>query len=255
MIVVTLGELTKYLDNLLDIRSIPEDKSNNGLQIEGKSCVNRIIGSVDACLQLYEEAAEQSGDFIIVHHGESWGDGFKYFTGPTARRFSTLFVNGISLYAAHLPLDAHRELGHNIMIASKLSVENVRSFAQYGNTDIGLYGKLPAALKPAALAQKLEVLLQTDCRIFDFLNPDISTVGIISGSGARAIDLCRELGIDCLVTGDCDHTHYHPIKESGVVVITAGHYRTEVPGIVAVLETLGSNFDVDCQFIDIPTGL
>ncbi len=250
-----LTELTIYLDELLDIRSIPGDKSNNGLQIEGNSEVRRIIGGVDACLELYQKAMEARADFLFVHHGESWGDGLKYFTGVCARRFRFVFENDLSLYAAHLPLDAHQDLGHNALIAAKLGILKPIPFARYAGSDIGLYGDLPDPVTIEELSSRVNQTLETDSVIYDFFGHPVTRVGVISGAGANAIHECHALGIDCLITGESDHTHYHQIKELNMVVIAAGHYKTEVPGIVAVLDHLEQRFEVDCRFIDIPTGL
>ena len=252
---VLLTELTEFLDSLLDIHAIPGDKSNNGLQIEGKSKVEKVAGGVDACFELYKETAASSVDFIFVHHGESWGDGMQYFTDRTARRFELLFRNGISLYAAHLPLDAHPRLGHNVNIATSLGLDEIRPFAKYASVDIGVFGNLPSPLSMAELVRQIDQRLKTKCVAFDFCGQLFSRIGIISGSGAAALYECKNLGIDCLVTGEVDHTSYHPAKELGVSLVAAGHYKTEVPGIIAVLNEIQDKFRIDCEFVDIPTGL
>ncbi len=247
--------LTQYLDKLLANQTIPDDKSNNGLQIEGKSIVVNVIGGVDACLELYQKAIEKSADYIIVHHGESWGDGIKLFTGHIASRFKHLFQCEISLYASHLPLDAHRELGHNAQIAKAVNLLNQTWFAKYANVEIGVYGELPQPLTSFEFAALLDAKLTTQSRVYDFTDKKIKRVGVISGSGLSAIYECRQLGIDCLVTGEGDHTFYHIIKELDMTVITCGHYKTEVPGILAVLENIKGQFGLNCEFIDIPTDL
>ncbi len=230
--------LTFYLDDLLNNQAIPEDKSNNGLQIEGKSSVSRVIGGVDACLELYQQAIKKSADFILVHHGESWGDGIKFFTGNIASRFKVLFQNEISLYASHLPLDAHRELGHNSQIAKAVNLENQTCFAEYANVEIGVYGDLSSPGTSTELADMLDEKLKTQSRVYDFNDKKLKRIGIISGSGLSAIYECKRLGLDCLITGEGDHTYYHIIKELDMTVITCGHYKTEVPGILAVLERI-----------------
>ena len=252
---ITLRELTDFLDTLLANDSIPQDKSNNGLQIEGNALVKTIIGGVDGCRELYQRAAEKSADFIIVHHGESWGDGLKYFSGMTGRRFATLFQNNMSLYASHLPLDAHRKIGHNVIIASLIELQNVTSFAKYANVEIGVYGHLQTPLTAIELGKKLDKALETESTVYDFFGGPVQHVGIISGSGASALHECKRLNLQCLVTGECDHTHYHVIKELELSLIASGHYKTEVPGIKAVLDSIQHNFDVSCEFIDIPTEL
>jgi putative NIF3 family GTP cyclohydrolase 1 type 2 len=125
-----LSELCQFLDNTLQIKSFPSDKSNNGLQVEGNREVKSVGGGVDACYELYDKAAAYQVDLIFVHHGESWGPGWKYITGTSARRLQKLFKHRMSLYAAHLPLDAHVELGHNAQIAKLLGLNNCQGLAR-----------------------------------------------------------------------------------------------------------------------------
>ena len=252
---VSLDKLVQFLNELLDIEAFPGDKSNNGLQIEGKSTVGTVVGGVDACAELYREAAKVSADIIIVHHGESWGDGIKTFTGYLAERFRLLFENSLSLYAAHLPLDAHPKLGHNARIAACLELTNVRPFALYMGIHVGVFGQLQSPLSAAALSSRIDAVLDTRSSIYDFHGRELRSIGVVSGCGVGAIDDCRKMGIDCLVTGEFDHASYHHAKELGLCVIAAGHYKTEVPGIIMVLDTIRDQFKIDCQFIDIPTGI
>lgn len=252
---ISLPDLTAYLDQLLSIHAITADKSNNGLQVEGRETVHNIIGAVDASLELYQLAIDCGADFIFVHHGESWGPGFRYCTGRTARRLRALFANTISLYAAHLPLDAHREFGHNVCIANLLQLTEQRWFAEYAGIAIGTFGNLPKPMASQELVAAVNAALGTNARIFDFRSQALRTIGIVSGAGADALPECKRLGIDCLITGECNHTHYHVAKELNLALITAGHYKTEVPGVVAVLEHLQKKFAVHCRFVDIPTGL
>ncbi len=251
----TLRELCRFLDHTLNINSFPSDKSNNGLQVEGNHEVKSVVGGVDACYELYDKAAAYKADFIFVHHGESWGAGWRYLTGVTARRLNKLFQHRMSLYAAHLPLDAHLELGHNAQIARQLKLADCQGFACYDQIPIGICGTLPAPTKPEALAQAVNVGLKTICRIYDFEPKTISRVGIISGSGLSALSECQALNLDCLITGECHHTHYHLIQEAGIAVIIAGHYKTEIPGVLAVLDLLRQQFKLQCHFFDIPTDM
>jgi len=252
---VTRDELVAYLDTRLDVRAIPMDKSANGLQVEGRQDVHTVVGAVDASLQLYHAAAEAGADFIFVHHGEFWGDGFRSLTGRFAQRFGMLFRHHLSLYAAHLPLDAHPTLGHNAVIADRLGLVERAPFAQYAGAMIGVCGRLPAAMTLAELQVRLDQVLTTKSSLH---GPDVGpirSVGIVSGSGVSAIGECQRLGLDCLITGDLGHTDYHPILETGVPVLIGGHYKTEAPGIEAVLAELGAKFAVTATFIDLPTNL
>jgi dinuclear metal center YbgI/SA1388 family protein len=253
---ITLKKLTQYLDNLLEIEEIPDDISNNGLQIEGSQKVNKIIFGVDACLAIAKIAAKKNADFIFVHHGLSWGNGFKRIIGNSARIFSTFFKNNVSLYGAHLPLDAHPELGHNAQISKRISLKNCEPFAEYAKAEIGIMGKLEEPITLATLAKIVDQKLGTKPVIYGDKNKSILKIGIISGGpGSFGIDAAEEKGLDCLITGEVNHTYWHLIQETGMNVIAAGHYCTEKPGVLAVMEKVKTKFNIDCEFIELPTGL
>jgi putative NIF3 family GTP cyclohydrolase 1 type 2 len=116
-----LNKLTNYLDARLALDSSPLDPSNNGLQVQGRDEVKKAVFGVDACAALFQIAVDKKADFIFVHHGLSWKDSLKKLTGLNASRIRPLFQNDISLYAVHLPLDAHPKIGHN----AKLTRENI----------------------------------------------------------------------------------------------------------------------------------
>lgn len=251
-----LKEITDYLDSLLLLNTIPEDSSNNGLQLEGNGTVHKIVFSVDASLALAEKAHKSEADMIFVHHGFSWGNGFKRITGHDAKRFAALLKNGISLYAAHLPLDSHPEIGHNAIIAKKLELHNTRMFAKFANTEIGVAGSLVKPIGVANFADFLEEKLDFKAEIYGNKKGKIKKIGVISGgAGTDGILAAVDAGLDCLVTGEIGHSSWHIINETGITVITGGHYNTEKPGVIAVMEEVEIMFDVVCEFIDLPTGL
>ena len=251
-----LKEITDYLDNLLNIAAIPNDHSNNGLQVEASHTVGKAIFGVDACLDLFRAAQAKNADFIFVHHGLSWGAEPRRFTGLTASRLNLLFKEGVSLYAAHLPLDAHPQIGHNALLADMVKLRQRYSFADYDGCNIACGGYLPEACSPIQLAEKFEVQLNCKAKIFGNLDKRLEKVGIISGGGGMdGLSACIAEGIDCYVTGEMGHSMYHIVRESGIVIIQLGHYRSEIPGVLAVMKKIEKKFALDCEFIDIPTGL
>ncbi len=251
-----LKEITDYLDHLLALDKISDDSSNNGLQVEGNDIVHKIVFSVDASLTLAEQAAEADADMIFVHHGLSWGNGFKYIVGTDAKRVTALLKNNISLYAAHLPLDAHPVIGHNAVIAKKLNLQNCRMFAKFANNNIGVLGKLEKSMGIANFAEFVEEKLNLKTEIFGNKKGKIKKIGVISGdAGSDGVNAAAQKGLDCLLTGEVKHSSWHLIQETGIAVIAGGHYNTEKPGVRAVMENLENMFDVECEFIDIPTGL
>ena len=250
-----LTDIVAFLNQTLDLAAVPGDVSNNGLQVEGAAEVTKVVGGVDGCLALYQGAAAAGADLVVVHHGESWGTGHKYFTGRIGGRLDQLFRAEMSLYAAHLPLDAHPTLGHNAQIADRLELRHREPFAEYAGVKVGLIGDLPEPLGAESLAAQVNAVLDTECRVIDFADAPISRIGVVSGSGTSALEESQKRGCQALITGDVSHTDYHTIRELGGCLIVAGHYKTEYPGILAVLDLLATEFGVETEFIDLPTGL
>ncbi len=248
-------QLVEFLNDLLPLPAGIEDASNNGLQVEGGNTVRKVVFGVDACLALFRRAAETKADFVFVHHGLSWGEGWRRLTGTTAERLRILFVNRLSLYASHLPLDASPQVGNNFEIARRLGLEELRAVFEYHGGEIGCLGQLPEPLPAPQLCRLINRELSTESHCFDFGRRHIKTLGIVSGGGADAVAECACRGIDALLTGEVGHQHYHVMAEAGQTVIAAGHYRTETPGVEAVARRVAERFAIQTEFIDLPTGL
>ncbi len=250
-----LCELTEYLDNLLKLQEWPHDHSNNGLQIEGKAEVLSVVGGVDASLSLFEAAAERKADFVLVHHGISWGSEPRRFTGITARRLKTMFTHDMSLYAAHLPLDAHAEVGNNAELCRIAGITDLKPFCEYDGGHIGFTGMLPAAMSAGELAGIYEKALNTKAMIFNSPEKSVKKVAAVSGGGGmEALGSAIEAKADVLVTGEFNQIMYYPALENGMTVIALGHYASETVGVKAVLAKL-SAMGLKCEFIDLPTGV
>ncbi|MFW6045096.1 MAG: Nif3-like dinuclear metal center hexameric protein [Planctomycetota bacterium] len=245
--------LVHKLDELLPQQEVPDDPSNNGLQVEGAPKVERAVFGVDACLALFEKAIELGSSFIFVHHGLSWGGGISYFTGVEGRRLKTLLANDVSLYASHLPLDMHPELGHNAVLARRLGIESPSPFFEYEGVRIGCGGPLPEPTNARRLRDRLNSELHTQCTLIGEPDRRIRDIAIVSGLGADAVRKCAGAGYDCLLTGEMRHSEYHTARELGLCVIAAGHYRTEIPGVRAVMEWVREELDLECEFVDLPT--
>ena len=249
----TRNTLVSYLDGLLRTPQPCEDVSNNGLQVEGRSDVTRVVFAVDASRELFVQAVAMSADFIVVHHGISWGNNLRRLTGLQASRLRLLFRHDISLYASHLPLDAHPEVGNNTVIAARLELREQTPFATYGGVEVGCHGLLPRPLALVDFIGLVDARLETGSRVLSTGADEVRHVGVVSGAGADVLDACAQLGIDCLVTGEFGHVHVHPAREFRVNLVAAGHYRTEVCGISALMNRVAADLDLDCEFVDIPT--
>ncbi len=254
-----LHEITDFLDDFLELDRFQKDVSNNGLQFEAVQEVSRAVFAVDACEAVFHAAADWDADFIFVHHGLSWGPGIRHLRGSLARRITALAANGISLYAAHLPLDAHEMIGHNALLAAMAGMQDTVPFGEYHGYNIGFRGNLRKAVTLEKLAELFDKELPSggEIRILGDPKAKVAHPAVISGGGAWP-GLFTEIEgttVDCLVTGSAGHEEFHPALESGTPVLMLGHYRSETPGVIALMNTVRERFCIETKFIDCPTGL
>ena len=250
------NDIVRFLDKILELDQWPDDPSNNGLQFAGDAEVEKAVFAVDASAELFCKAADLDADFIFVHHGISWGSGIRRIDGILAERIKLLAANGISLYAAHLPLDANPRFGHNARLSDMIGLGDRRTFGDYHGRQIGFQGVLPESKTVSELAQILDKALPSSGD-FGFVGDpaqEVKSVGIISGGGAWP-ELFEGDHVDCLISGEATHEVFHPAKESGTTILTLGHYRSETPGVFAVMDLVKSKFGIETAFIDIPTNM
>lgn len=249
-----LGELVVYLDGYLRVGEIA-DSSQNGLQVDGPGKVERVAFAVDACQAAFERAVDAGAQLLVVHHGLFWSEPYR-LVGPAFRRIRTLIEGGCGLYAAHLPLDAHPEVGNNAELARLLGLEHVRPFGKYKGVEIGFAGELEPPLEMPALVGRLVRALGTPpLRVLTHGPERASVVGCISGFAADMVDQAELAGCDTFITGEASHAYFHQAAERGLNVIFAGHYATETLGVKALARHLEARFDLETAFLDIPTGL
>ncbi|MDD3119698.1 MAG: Nif3-like dinuclear metal center hexameric protein [Victivallales bacterium] len=252
----TLKDITGYLNQLLDPNRFPDDPSNNGLQVEGAATVNRVLFAVDSPTELCDLARQRRAELIFVHHGLSWGSGFRTLTGITAGKLRRLFGGNISLYASHLPLDAHPVHGHNAVMAEMLDLGDRCGFCRCGEHDLGIGGRLPTPASVGELAGILADRLDSDYTLYGKEATAVNRIGILSGSpGSEGVMAAATAGLDALVTGEISHVTFQTVREVSLPVICCGHYKTEIPGVKRIMELVHNRFDLDCEFIDLPTGL
>jgi dinuclear metal center YbgI/SA1388 family protein len=229
------------------------DKAHNGLQVEGRETVARVGVATDAALATFALADEGGVDFLIVHHGLFWGVPTP-IVGVMRVRVAALLDCGISLYAAHLPLDGHPEVGNNAVLARLLGLDDLRPFGVWDGRAIGCHGRLAQPLDPAELAARLEALLGARPDVLAFGRGPIERLAIVSGDAAELVDAAANAGLDALVTGETRHQAWHPALERGIHLIFAGHYATETVGVRALGDHLAERFGLETVFLDAPTG-
>jgi dinuclear metal center YbgI/SA1388 family protein len=247
------AELVVYLDDFLQVKTI-EDRSNNGLQVEGAAEVSSLAFAVDAGLAAFEGAREAGAQMLIVHHGLFW-DSPLMVTGIHRRRLKLLLEADLSLYASHLPLDFHETVGNNAVLARWLKLEEVGPFGDYKGLPAGIAGRLPAALSLDRFVALVENSLgEPVSRVWPFGPSTVHQVGIVSGGAGFLVDQAAEAGVDVYLTGEVSHNVYHQALELGLNVVYGGHYATETAGLQALAEHLADRFDLETFFLDLPTG-
>jgi dinuclear metal center YbgI/SA1388 family protein len=246
-------ELTAYLDEYFQIKMIT-DISNNGLQVEGAERVTRLAFAVDASLAAFQGAQDTRAQMLIVHHGLYW-DKPIMITGVHRRRLQQLFDSDISLYAVHLPLDFHEQIGNNATLARWLALDDRTLFGDYKGSPVGVAGQLKVAVPLPQFVEYVEQALgEPVIRVWPFGSPTVQRVGIVSGGAASLIDDAAQAGVDVYLTGEMSHSHFHQAQELGLNVVFGGHYATETAGLKALAKHLEAQFGLETVFLDLPTG-
>jgi dinuclear metal center YbgI/SA1388 family protein len=261
---IPLKELVLYLDEYLQIKQIPDEANAvNGLQVENTGYVGGIVAAVDASQATIDGVIAtlepgQPPPLILVHHGLLW-DGNVPLTGRRYRRMSALLDHDIPLYAAHIPLDVHPEVGNNAVLAERLGLQIEGWFGSYRGIVMGVWGHAPASLKTReSLALELDRVLHTLKGSATLIpgGPEIpARIGIITGGAGNMIGEARAAGLDTYITGEGPHHTYFDAVEWGLNVLYAGHYATETLGVQALASHLAERFEVAWDFHDHPTGL
>ena len=248
-----LATLVAYLDDYFNVKQT-QDYSDNGLQVAGSEQVDRLAFAVDACQETIDAAVANEASMLIVHHGLFWGQVLP-IVGPHRRRIKTLLDAGCSLYAVHLPLDRHPQVGNNVQLAHLLGLDVVGEFGEAFGVPIGVIAQPPSAIPLSALVEQLSALLGNPPLLLAGGPSSAHRIGIISGSAASDIPASVAAGCDTFITGETRHSAYHDAQEHGINVLYAGHYASETVGLKALASHLETHWKLPCTFIDRPTGL
>lgn len=242
-------QLSEYLACLLDIKRI-RDFSPNGLQVEGRGRIARLVTGVTASAALIDAALADGADAILVHHGYFWRGEDGRITGTRRRRLKSLLANDINLYAYHLPLDIHPELGNNAQLGLRLGL--VRQ-EQFGENDLGWLGLPddPQLRTVGDLALRIEQRLgRTPMLIGDAQQP-AGRIGWCTGAAQGYLDDAIAAGASTYLSGEISEQTVHLARESGVAYLACGHHATERYGVQALGEHLAAHFGIRHRFIDI----
>lgn len=239
-------ELTRYLDNLLEASRF-RDYSPNGLQVEGRASIGRVVTGVTASQALLEAAVARGADAVLVHHGWFWRGEDGRLTGFRRQRMKTLLDADLNLFAYHLPLDAHPQLGNNAGLARQLGWQ---ASGRFGEQDIGWLGELPAAQSLADFASSIASGLARQPQVIAGADRPIKRLAWCSGGAQSYFEQAIALGVDAFVSGEISEQTVHLARETGVAYLACGHHATERFGPAALAEHLRS-LGLEAEFVDI----
>ena len=239
--------LENYLNQLLDIDRF-QDYCPNGLQVEGHEAIQKIVTGVTASQALLEAAAAEAADAVIVHHGYFWRGENACITGMKGRRIALLMQHEINLFAYHLPLDCHVEMGNNAQLGRRLGLTET---GRFGEHDIVAQGELPEALPLQAWSEKIAHTLSRKPLVIGNPEQEIKRVAWCTGAAQSYFEAAIAHGVDAFLTGEISEQNVHAARESGVVFIAAGHHATERYGVMALGEHLVQTFGLEHRFVDI----
>jgi dinuclear metal center YbgI/SA1388 family protein len=249
---VRRDDLVAYLDRYLRVAEIP-DKSLNGLQVQGAERVARVAFAVDASAKTIRAAADLRAHLLVVHHGLWWGR-HEPIVGNMRARVAALIESDLSLYAAHLPLDCHAQVGNNVELARLLSLRVQSAFGEYQGVEVGVVASAVPAVRFDAFVRTIERKLTTKAGVLPFGPASVRRVAIVSGGGGGFVEAAARAKCDALLTGESSHAAYHPAREARVNVIFAGHYATETVGLEALRRHVRKRFGLATAFVPAPTG-
>jgi dinuclear metal center YbgI/SA1388 family protein len=225
-----------------------KDYGPNGLQVEGRAEVNRLVCGVTASLALIDAAIAAQADAILVHHGLFWRGQDGRVTGWMKQRLARLIQHDISLFAYHLPLDAHPELGNNAQLGRRLGWT---ADGRFGDQDLGFM----AAVEPTtldAISARLRTLTGRDVTAVEGDGRPLRRVAWCSGGAQGYFESAIAAGADVFITGEISEPQAHYARETGVAFIAAGHHATERYGVQGVGERLAAELGLEVRFIDVP---
>ena len=247
-----ISEILAELDRVLEPERF-EDYCVNGLQVPGGAQVQTIATGVSAHAELFELAAGEGAQLLLVHHGLFWGSGVRAIDATLKRRLQLLFDAGIALAAYHLPLDAHPQLGNNALLAAALGAGELVPFALHRGEPIGFIASFPGDGVPAAeLFARVREATDREPLVFDAGPARVRRLAIVSGAGSDYTAEAAAAGADALLTGEPAERSMAQAREARVHVIAAGHHATETFGVRRLGEHLAERFELRHVFLDVP---
>lgn len=248
---ITRTRLQDYFQKLLTPEAF-EDYAPNGLQVEGKETISKIAFAVSATQDSIAQALRWGADALVVHHGVFWKhQGSRTVTGAWGERIKSLVKSDVNLYAYHLPLDAHPEIGNAVSLGKEIGLSDLLPFAVYKRQPMGTKGKFAIPITAIELKMKLETVLKHSVILAtpDENNP-IASLGIITGGANNEWTEAMKDGLDAYLTGEISEYNWHDAKEAGIHYFAGGHHATERFGILALKKKIEADLGITCEFFD-----
>jgi dinuclear metal center YbgI/SA1388 family protein len=228
-----------------------KDYGPNGLQVEGKPQIQRLVSGVTASRALIEQAIAAQADAVVVHHGLFWRGQTGCITGWMKQRVALLLAHNINLFAYHLPLDAHLEFGNNVQLAHVLGfTPDPLGWQRFGEQQLGFVGHTEQA-SPEALARHVERVLGRSVTLVAGAPGPIRRVGWCTGGAQGYFEAAIEAGVQAFVTGEISEPQAHYARECGVSFLACGHHATERYGIQALAAHAAQSLGIEHRFIDV----
>lgn len=251
---VDLNSVVDFLDEYCGISKYSDfDGSYNGLQFENSGKVTHIVTAVDAGLSEIKAAALLGADLLLAHHGMFWNPPIP-FIRHNYEKVKTIIDNDMAVYAVHLPLDAHPQIGNNILIAQALGLTPIGGCFEHAGNQIGVIAEAPKS-GIVELERRLMALFPATYKQIRFGSVTPQKVAICSGSCADAVAMLPGMGVDTLICGELRQRHYTMAQELRLNLYPCGHYATECFGIMALGELLAKRFALQCDFIEMSNPL
>ena len=241
-------QLSEFLNNLLEPERF-QDYCPNGLQVEGKNEIHRLVTGVTASQALVDEAIKRRADAILVHHGYFWRGEQPCLTGMKARRIRSLLSADINLFAYHLPLDWHPRVGNNVTLGEIMGVEGCGPLNPADTNTPVFKGRLSPEITVQTLAARLLDGLGREPLVIGEGN--VNSIAWCTGAGQGYLDAAADAGADVFITGEVSEQSVHTARERGIAFIAAGHHATERYGVQALGAEAAKCLGITHDFIEI----
>lgn len=247
-------ELEQWFEQTLDPKRFT-DYCPNGLQVEGRPEIRKLVTGVTASLALIDKAIELEADGVLVHHGWFWRGEDLTVRGTRKQRLARTLAHDLNLFAYHLPLDAHPVYGNNAQLAKVIGLmpdlDAHGDPVTGGGKDLVWFGQPEQALPLAALHKQIATRLNREPVVVGDPDKICKKIAWCTGGAQGMFEAAIEAGVDAYITGEISEPNAHLARESGVAFISAGHHATERYGVRALGEAVAEKFEVEVLFFDI----